>query len=237
MSETGDDIPDDEILAGEYALGVHEATERAHLESRMESDTAFAAMVWRWVEHLAPLTGEIAAVAPSPEIRTRLMASLFGEESAQHEETGGFWQSLVFWRSASVALGILLAIMLAVLVSRPARVPVETQTILFASLAPPNIDGILSVQIDPATGLAAIDVTNLQVDDLYTELWVIPEDGTPRSLGVFPADGGKITLPEEILEFVKAGVALAVSLEDLPTGSATGLPSNRVIALGTVRSY
>lgn len=236
MSDTTQDIPEDEIFAGEYALGVLDADERRQAESRIESDTAFAAMVWRWTDYLAPFLREIAAVEPSPAVRERVMASLFGGDD-QIAEQRGLWHSLAFWRGASIALGALAAVFLAVMISNPPSKPATNAPILIASLTPPAVEGILSVRIDPATGLAAIDVQNLAVEDLYTELWVIPADGTPRSLGVFPADGGTITLSDQIMEYLEAGVALAVSLEDLPTGSATGLPSDRVIAIGQVRSY
>ncbi|GGD05714.1 anti-sigma factor [Aquisalinus flavus] len=236
MSDTTQDIPEDEIFAGEYALGVLDTDERRQAETRIESDSAFAAMVWRWTDYLAPFLSEIAAVAPSPAVRERVMATLFGGDD-QISEQRGLWHSLAFWRGASIALGALAVIFLAVMISRPpSRTTVETP-MLIASLAPPAVEGILSVRIDPATGLAMIDVDNLAVEDLYTELWVIPADGTPRSLGVFPANGGTISLSEQILEYLEAGVALAVSLEELPTGSATGLPSERVIAIGQVRSY
>ena len=193
-------------------------------------------MVWRWTGLLTPLLNDIPAIAPSPAVRERVMASLFGGEDMISEQRG-LWHSLAFWRGASIALGALAAVFLAVMITRPQNDPGVEAPILIASLAPPSVEGILSVRIDPATGLASIDVQNLAVEDLYTELWVIPADGTPRSLGVFPADGGTITLPDQILEYLEAGVALAVSLEELPTGSATGLPSDRVIAIGQVRSY
>jgi len=236
MSDTTQDIPEDEIFAGEYALGVLDTDERRQAESRMESDRTFADMVWRWMDYLLPFLNEITAVEPSPSVRERVMASLFGGED-QISEQRGLWHSLAFWRGASIALGTLAVIFLAVMISRPPSKPVVDAPVLIASLAPPAVEGILSVRIDPATGLAAIDVQNLAVEDLYTELWVIPADGTPRSLGVFPADGGTITLPEQILEYIEAGVSLAVSLEELPTGSTTGQPSDRVIAIGQVRSY
>ncbi|NHK27313.1 hypothetical protein FF098_005300 [Parvularcula flava] len=236
MSDTTQDIPEDEIFAGEYALGVLDTDERRHAEARLESDAGFAAMVWRWTNYFVPFLDEVAAIAPSPRVRERVMASLFGGED-QISEQRGLWHSLAFWRGASIALGALAAIFLAVMISSPPSKPATSAPILIASLTPPAVEGILSVRIDPATGLASIDVQNLAVEDLYTELWVIPADGTPRSLGVFPADGGTITLSEQILQYLEAGVALAVSLEELPTGSASGLPSDRVIAIGQVRTY
>ena len=68
------------------------------------------------------------------------------------------------------------------------------------------------------------------------EVWLVPADGTPRSLGLFPSEKSGTTtvlvLPHEIAEALASG-ALAVSLEP-SGGSKTGVPSGPVLFSGAV---
>jgi anti-sigma-K factor RskA len=68
------------------------------------------------------------------------------------------------------------------------------------------------------------------------EVWLVPPDGTPRSLGLLPsAEGGTtiaLTLPHDIAEAL-ATSQLAVSLEP-SGGSTTGLPTGPVLFSGAV---
>jgi anti-sigma-K factor RskA len=64
------------------------------------------------------------------------------------------------------------------------------------------------------------------------ELWLIPADGVPRSLGVIGLGGTqRVTLAPTLLELVADGAVLAVSLEPVG-GSPTGAPTGPVIATG-----
>ena len=64
MSDLGPDLPDDDALAAEHALGVLTTRERAAAEQRMARDPAFAADVLAWRARLAPLVEEVASVTP-----------------------------------------------------------------------------------------------------------------------------------------------------------------------------
>ena len=68
------------------------------------------------------------------------------------------------------------------------------------------------------------------------EVWLVPPDGTPRSLGLLPsAEGGTtvaLTLPHDTAEAL-ATSQLAVSLEP-SGGSTTGLPTGPVLFSGAV---
>ena len=68
------------------------------------------------------------------------------------------------------------------------------------------------------------------------EVWLVPPDGTPRSLGLLPsAEGGTtvaLTLPHDIAETLTSS-QLAVSLEPAG-GSTTGLPTGPVLFSGAV---
>jgi anti-sigma-K factor RskA len=105
MSDTFDHsaLPDDELLAAEYALGVLEGAERAGAERRIAHERAFAAMVAQWQKRLAPWAGEIADVAPRSQVWERILAQL----PAQAAPRPPLWQNLRFWRRFAFASGAL----------------------------------------------------------------------------------------------------------------------------------
>ena len=237
MSETDQEVPSDEILAGEYALGVLDDAERRAVEARIEEESAFAGLVDQWNDYLSPLTDGIAPVDPPAYLRERIIERLFADEATPTAAKASLWESLQFWRGAAIVFGAFAFLFLAILLGQGLRGPQLTGQVLVATLQPPEIESLLAVEIDQATGRAIIDASSLDTDDLYTELWVIPEDGTPRSLGTFPSDGeSTITLPQPVLELIDAGVALAVSLEP-EGGSPTGQPTGPIIGLGQLRAY
>lgn len=91
----------DEVIAGEYVLGVLSADECRKVEARLVRDRQFAAMVSRWREnlsacdeeemlHLLPAARPLAADA-------RCDAVFSGRVS------GGCWNSLAFWRALAFA--------------------------------------------------------------------------------------------------------------------------------------
>ena len=68
------------------------------------------------------------------------------------------------------------------------------------------------------------------------EVWLVPPDGTPRSLGLFPSEKSGTTialnLPHDIAQAL-ATSELAVSLEP-SGGSTTGAPTGPVLFSGAV---
>jgi anti-sigma-K factor RskA len=68
--------------------------------------------------------------------------------------------------------------------------------------------------------------------DRVAELWLIPADGKPRSLGLLRADRPvTLALSPNLAGQATAAAVLAVSLEP-PGGSPTGAPTGPVIGQG-----
>ena len=69
-------LPEDELLAAEYALGVLAGTERMAVEQRVTRDRGFARLVSDWELRLAPWAAESSEVAPSPQVWDRIASAL-----------------------------------------------------------------------------------------------------------------------------------------------------------------
>ena len=66
------------------------------------------------------------------------------------------------------------------------------------------------------------------------ELWVVPADGRPRSLGIIAAsDARTMIVASGHRPLLARGVTLAVSLEPVG-GSPTGQPTGPVVMTGTM---
>src|SRR5665213_4418485 len=83
MSDTSDhsgkpfeDVPEDELLAAEYALGVLTGTDRAAAQRLLQRDRNFARMVAEGEQRLAPWAGEIVEVSPPPQVWEAIAAAL-----------------------------------------------------------------------------------------------------------------------------------------------------------------
>ena len=66
------------------------------------------------------------------------------------------------------------------------------------------------------------------------ELWVIPQGGTPRSLGTLSADRqSHKVLADALADLLQQGATIAISVEPMG-GSPTGAPTGPVIATGAL---
>ena len=222
-------LPEDDLLAAEYALGVLTVADRVAAEQRIAREQAFAALVEAWDERLAPWAGEIAEVAAPPQVWERIAASL----PAQKTQSTGLWQSLAFWRGLSLATGALAAACVGALIylgNAPQIAPLVA-----------SIDGgghrhfVATVNIK--RGSIAVQPAAYSADATREpELWLIPADGKPRPLGMLRADRAvTITIPAGLTALTVSNAVLAVSLEP-PGGSPTGQPTGPVIATGKLTS-
>ena len=230
MSDTFDHsgLPEDELLAAEYALGVLASADRVAAEQRFARDRAFAQLVNEWEQRLAPWAAEIAEVSPSPQVWDRIASAL----PAQRQDRG-LWQSLAFWRGFSFAAGALAAVCLAAVIYLGTLAP---QQPLVATIEGGGYRHFVAT-VDTKRGTVAIVPAAFSADATRVpELWLIPPDGKPRPVGLLRADQAvTLTLPAELAAFAKSDAVLAVSLEP-PGGSTTGLPTGPVIATGKLTS-
>ncbi|MFB9949962.1 anti-sigma factor domain-containing protein [Rhizobium puerariae] len=226
----------DELLAGEYVLGVLSLEDRKRIEARIGRDKAFAAIVARWQENLSGFNDEYEGQMPSARVYAGIEARLFPQRSfAQELAGGGWWNSLLLWRSLAFAS-------LAVLIT---YVSLETGWLggqgsarpLVAEMAGEGNAISLLARYDAGSGRLQITPVAADAADRHSlQLWLVPGSNDPAiSLGVLPDAGdGAIEIPADLRPRLGEGVTLAVSLEPYG-GSPTGQPTGQVLAAGHIR--
>lgn len=223
----------DEVLAGEYVLGVLGVEDRLQVEERLRRDRTFATIVRRWEDNLSQFNDDYGIELPPEALFAKIEGRLFSEppKNAWTSALGTLWNSLALWRGlavASVAVSAVVAGTEAGLWDRSAAAPP-----LVAELA--GKDSVISLVARYDSGSGRLQVTPVATGERQQkslELWLIEGEAPPRSLGVLPQTGeGEIIVPDTLRNRFAEGVILAVSLEPFggsPTGQATG----PVIALG-----
>ena len=217
-------------LAAEYVLGTLKGGARRRFEDLMRDDMALRRVAAAWQERLMPL----AEFSGQQQARAHVWQAIERRLGlGRRHATWKFWrnESLAFWRTlgmASVASALLLA------------------GVLYATLVDvPRVDYVATLADEQARTALLLtadregrDLTVRLVDpapvasDKSLQLWVVPRQGAPRSLGVLV--GGGVTtlqLPDSV---VGADVAmLAVSLEPRGGSPSAGGPTGPILYKGS----
>lgn len=229
----------DELLAGEYVLGVLSLADRKRVEARIARDRAFAAIVARWQENLADFNEEYDDEMPPAHAKARIEARLFPQSTFSRElaSAGSWWNSLLLWRGlalASLALLVTYASIQSGWISgAPASRPLVAE---MSGMGNPAVS--LLAQYDTGNGrMRLVPVAAKAVDQHSLQLWLVPGGSNPAvSLGVLPERGdGTLEIPSNLRPRLGEGVTFAVSIEPFG-GSPTGQPTGPVIASGTARN-
>lgn len=227
----------DEILAGEYVVGVLSVDARRSVEKRMESDATFATIVKRWEGEFSSFNEDYDEVAPDKSVFGAIEARLFGASERPGQSPVGFWNSLALWRTLTFASLVAFASYATIqsgLIG--AKEPSAPMTAAMVSKDGPVT---LMARYEPGSGrLQVTPVAASSESERSLELWMVQGDNKPTiSLGVLPQDGdGAVIIPADMRSRLRDGMVLAVSVEPYggsPTGQATG----PVIAAGQIRSF
>lgn len=235
--------PGDDLLAGEYVLGVLDTESHRRIAARVARDAVLAREVAGWEARLAPLLDAIEPVAPPLGLWPRVRAHV-GLSTDATAARVPLWKRLGFWRGFSAAgLAATAASLGALFFLQPAldrpgpRHPQSPHPItLLTTIA--NTDGapafIAAVDADACTLLVMPTADARVPTGKVAELWVIASDGAPRSLGVRSTrDMQAVPVPVNLRDGLLAAATLAVSVEP-PGGSPTGLPTGAVFAKGAL---
>lgn len=230
-------LPQDrEMLAAEHALGVLEGAERAEAMRRVLADPAFAAEVDAWRERLSPLNAAFAE-APPPELWSAIERRL----DAPQERVAAIApadRSARAWRFGAIGSSLVAASLAAVLALRPVPEPVEIvrvpSQLVVAQLDGGEAGGFLAANYDPRSGALRIRAIRMPASDLSPELWIIPADGVPRSLGLVAASGiSDVAVAVPHRKLMQEGATLAITLEEAATAPHAA-PLSAPIAAGKI---
>ena len=237
----GVEPPPDDVLAGEFVLGVLDPVQHRQLQARVQSDREFALRVEQWERRLAPLLSDIAPVAPPTQVWAGICRRLGWTE---REAASSVWGSLSFWRAATVLASVIAVAAITLTVEeRPGVV-----TPPLAKQAEPQAKPVTPLAHDDGTPgwLASVDAahgTVLMVPVPSTpdsqgrvpELWLIPAGQAPRSLGVVSINRSHtVTVPQDVRAALVPGSVLAITLE-APEGVPHPAPTGMIIAKGTIQ--
>lgn len=220
---------DDDILSAEIALGLLDSDGQGAVDARMAGDAALATRVAWWRDQLAPLADELASEPPAalwPRIEARLGAN---DNDANPAVTR--------WKWATAATSALAAALLAVIALRPTPVPIVPTPVMPSApmvTVMSGQGGAAGLVYDRVAGTLAMTPTSLKAGSGDAELWIIPEGGTPHSLGIVDARRPALhRVPMPMRAMVKAGATFAISHE-AKGGSTTGAPQGPVVATGKI---
>jgi len=237
MTEPTDDDNGAVSLPGELALGLLTGDALRDALVRVGSDPAFAAEVARWRGRMAPLLDEVAPVSPPVAMWARIESSTnsngVGELIVLRQRVGR-------WRAAATGMTALAAALAVILLIQP-RATVAPQSgtqaaPLVALLGDDRRQMKVVASWDPGAKQLVIAVPgDMPADPAHAhELWVIPGDGKPRSLGTMPAGRQMhMKLADALARLLEQGATIAISVEP-PGGSRTGTPTGPVVVSGAL---
>jgi anti-sigma-K factor RskA len=221
--------PDDlHILAGEYVLGVLDASDASEVAGALATNVELRRAVAFWEEQLHPLSEFAYPAEPPPgtweAIETRIT------KPASRPAAPRFWDNVALWRWTAGFAAAAAASLALWIVMTPASGPS-----FVAVLHPPQQDQAGWVATAGRSGLVvrAVSAATPPSDHAF-ELWAIAPGATrPRSLGVIPPDGELKLFP--LPPDLRDGATLAISIEPIG-GSPTQQPTGPVVFVGSVKA-
>ena len=229
-------------LAGELALGLLTGDDLREAAALAASDPAFAEDVARWRGRTIPLLDEVEPVAPPAGLWRRIEGRVAGEPGAN---VIVLKRRVGLWRGATAGMTALAASLALVLLLQPRSAPLSQPTQVAGAESPMvamlgNDQKQMKVVAswDPrARQLVLVVPGDMPADPSHAhELWVIPADGKPRSLGTMPARRQMhMQLADALAELMREGATIAITVEP-PGGSPTGDPTGPIVASGKLEN-
>lgn len=223
-------------LAAEHVLGTLRGPARRRFEALLPAHPALRQAVAQWQERLAPLSQSVLEVTPPDRVWSRIETRVFGDAVSASSTVAAparWWQRLGLWQGWSAAASAAtLALVVMVATPPPAQPPVIVVLAANPEAAQAlNASFVASVSADGrALVLRPIHALALSPGRAL-ELWAVPTQGAPRSLGLVQAGGETRLLRTQLL---RDTAAFAVSLEP-PGGSPTGAPTGPIVSVGKLQ--
>lgn len=214
-------------LAAEYVVGTLRGRARARFEAIARDDREVASILRSWEDAMTPLAERVAPIEPPARV-WRNIESRITPASAPR---AGFWASVRTWQSVAAGLAFLLVVTLLTFGPRqgPDAQPMMVAVLSASDAAPRAV-----------VSLYAPDVMRVRIvkpwgnmDNQSLELWAIPNEGAPRSLGLVANASDRETLMKMPMGSLRDVKALAVTMEPVG-GSPTKQPTAAPVCSGPV---
>lgn len=209
-----------EYLAAEYVLGTLHGPARRRFDRLITDRADVRFTVWRWERHLNGLANGLQPRKPPRHVWKNISRRIDlspPAKTALHRRWRGLWLTI----PTAVA-----AAWLAIALIPP---PTAERVAIFADQ---NAEALWVISTDLDKGLIRTEAVNapaLSSNSSY-ELWVLPAEGPPLSLGLLPLSVGSIKTPisAQLVTVLAGAGRLAISLEPAG-GSPTGLPTGPIV--------
>lgn len=231
-------------LAAEYVTGTLRGGARRRFESLLPSHPSLRRAVADWERRVQPLLDSVPEVPPRPQVWQAVQTRVWGEapaaspgadpaRAASPPRPAPWWQRLGLWQGAT---GLATAALVGSLVLSPRASELPPPIVIVMNANPDAGPGAVPARFVASLGadgrslvLKPVDVPAIEATRAL-ELWAVPADGAPRSLGLVSADQGAVIRRAGLLT---GTAAFAVSLEP-SGGSPTGAPTGPILSLGRV---
>jgi anti-sigma-K factor RskA len=203
-----------DALAAEYVLGTLRGAARRRFERWRASEWHIARRVAAWEDRLMPLLYSLPPVTPSPQVWAAIERRIRPERRPL--------------RALAAAVALVAVLAGGFLVWRASVAP---QFEVIAAIAPADAPAVWNIELDrDLTRLRAVTVgTPPEHAGRSLELWALPAEGAPVSLGLLPASGRlERALSANQAAALRVSPNVAVSLEP-SGGSPTGAPTGPVL--------
>jgi anti-sigma-K factor RskA len=223
-----------DALAGEYVLGTLRGRARQRFERVARTERIVADAVRGWEERLLPLAEALSPIAPPSRVWAAILARIRSAPAAPRARSL-LWTPVGWWRGLALA-GLATSLALAIALLKPTPPEDALVVVLAGQDAKP---ALVATSARASRYLTVKAIAPVAVaPDRALELWMLPAQGNPRSLGlvsmVSPAGVARIELPTAADQALQNIPALAISLEPAG-GSPTGLPTGPVLYTGPVQ--
>ena len=228
-----------DALAAQYVTGTLRGGARRRFEALLPGHPTLRDAVQDWRARLMPLTAVVRPEAPPAQTWARIEQRLWPQAAAPAPaDSPQGWRGLAFWRAVS-GLATVATVGLAVLLANPGpQAPPVVVVLQGTEAGGPALGSIVASVSGDGRSLVAQPLQTVALPAGRTlQLWAVPPQGAPRSLGLISAQGATVIrrekLPQALLD-ARNTTALAVSVEPAG-GSPTGAPTGPVVFAGKLQ--
>lgn len=234
MTDAPDPDRDRAPRAAELALGLLDGEDAASARRELLRDPAFRASYEYWSATAGEWLEAVPPEEPGGDLWPAIEAATRVEEPVAARPTGN--GPVFVWAVAATLAAVFLGIAALLFYQREAvalqdnaslarRVAEADGARQIAQITGDSAQVLVSALYDPESGRIDVRLDLPTEPRKVPELWVIPGDGKPRSLGTFKSTDARIDIDPVLRPYLIDGATLAVTMEpeqDAPHAAPTG---------------